>query len=86
MSRESNAAATVLQSVSNHAVDAMLALWLIAGGVIGAQFGVRAAARLRGEQLRLLLAVLVIGVALRLFYGLVAVPHDLFSVTMGGGP
>ena len=80
------AAATVLQSVSNHAVDAMLALWLIAGGVIGAQFGVRAAARLRGEQLRLLLAVLVIGVALRLFYGLVAVPHDLFSVTMGGGP
>jgi uncharacterized membrane protein YfcA len=80
------AAATVLQSVSNHAVDAMLALWLIAGGVIGAQFGVRAAAKLRGEQLRLLLAVLVIGVALRLLYGLVATPRDLFSVTMGGGP
>ncbi|HWA92743.1 MAG TPA: sulfite exporter TauE/SafE family protein [Rhizomicrobium sp.] len=79
------AAATVLQSVSNHAVDAMLALWLIAGGVVGAQLGVRAAARLRGEHLRLLLAVLVIFVAIRLFYGLVATPRELFSVTMGSG-
>ena len=78
------ATATVMQSVTNHAVDAMLALFLIAGGVVGAQLGVRAGAKLRGEQLRLLLALLVLGVALRLFYGLVATPRDLFSVTMDG--
>ncbi len=78
------AAATVLQAVGNHAVDAMLALFLILGGVVGAQLGVRAASKLRGEQLRLMLALLVLGVALRLLYGLVAVPRDLFSVTMDG--
>jgi uncharacterized membrane protein YfcA len=77
------AAATVLQAIGNHAVDAMLALFLIVGGVIGAQFGVRASSRLRGEHLRLLLALLVIGVAIRLLYGLVAPPPDLFSVTAG---
>ena len=75
------AAATVLQATNNHAVDAMLALFLIAGGVIGAQLGVRAGAKLRGEQLRVLLALLVLGVALRLLYGLVATPRDLFSVS-----
>jgi uncharacterized membrane protein YfcA len=75
------AAATVLQATNNHAVDAMLALWLIAGGVIGAQLGVRAGTKLRGEQLRVLLALLVLGVAVRLLYGLVATPRDLFSVS-----
>ncbi|MBV9992011.1 MAG: sulfite exporter TauE/SafE family protein [Alphaproteobacteria bacterium] len=75
------AAATVLQATNNHAVDAMLAAWLIVGGVIGAQLGVRAGARLRGEQLRMLLALLVLGVAIRLLYGLVATPRELFSVS-----
>lgn len=74
------AVATVLQATNNHAVDAMLSLWLVIGGVVGAQLGVRAGARLRGEHLRLLLALLVLGVAIRLLYGLVAVPRDLFSV------
>jgi uncharacterized membrane protein YfcA len=78
------AATTVLQAMGNHTIDAMLALFLIVGGVIGAQFGVRVGAKLRGEQLRLLLALLVIGVALRLLYGLVAQPADLYSVTVGG--
>ncbi len=67
------AVTTVLQAVNNHAVDAVLALLLVLGGVVGAQFGVRAAARLRGEHLRLLLALLVIAVAVRLLYGLVAI-------------
>jgi uncharacterized protein len=77
------AATTILQSVNNHAVDAFLALILIAGGVIGAQFGVRIGARLRGEQLRLMLALMVIAVALRLLFGLVARPHDLYSIVSG---
>jgi uncharacterized membrane protein YfcA len=77
------AATTVLQSVNNHAVDAMLAVLLVMGGVVGAQFGVRIGARLRGEQLRLVLALMVIAVALRLFVGLVARPDDLYSIVVG---
>ena len=77
------AATTVLQSVNNHAVDAFLAVVLVLGGVIGAQIGVRIGARLRGEQLRLMLALMVIAVALRLFFGLVARPHELYSIASG---
>jgi uncharacterized membrane protein YfcA len=74
------AATTILQATSNFAVDIVLAFFLIVGGVIGAQFGVRAGERLRGEQLRLLLALLVLAVAVRLFFGLIIEPTDLFSI------
>jgi len=75
------AATTILQATTNYSVDIVLALFLILGGVVGAQLGVRAGERLRGEQLRLLLALLVLAVALRLFIGLVVKPDDLFSVS-----
>jgi len=78
------AATTILQATTNYSVDIVLGLFLILGGVIGAQLGVRAGERLRGEQLRLLLALLVLAVALRLFIGLVVKPDDPFSVTVGG--
>jgi uncharacterized membrane protein YfcA len=78
------AVTTVLQATNNYSVDIMLALFLIMGGVIGAQFGVRAAAHFRGEQLRLLMAILVLGVGLRLLAGLVITPSDLYSVAVGG--
>jgi uncharacterized membrane protein YfcA len=71
---------TFLQAATNGTVDIVLALLLILGGVVGAQFGVRAGERLRGEQLRLLLALLVLAVAIRLLFGLVIEPSDLFSV------
>lgn len=74
------AATTILQATTNFSVDIMLAAFLIVGGVIGAQFGVRIGARLRGEQLRLLLALLVLAVAIRLLFGLILTPDDLFSV------
>jgi uncharacterized membrane protein YfcA len=77
------AASTILHSVNDFTVDIVLAFILIIGGAVGAQFGVRAAARLRGEQLRLLMAILVLAVGARLFYGLVAPPGDPFSVTVG---
>jgi hypothetical protein len=77
------ATTTILQATSNYTVDAMLAIFLILGGVIGAQYGVRVAARLRGEQLRLLLALLVLAVAGRLLFGLVATPDDPFSIATG---
>ena len=77
------AVTTVLQATNNYSVDIMLALFLIIGGVIGAQFGVRGAAHFRGEQLRLMMALLVLGVAFRLLLGLVITPFDLYSVTVG---
>ena len=73
-------ATTLLQATSNYAVDIVLAAILVVGGVIGAQFGARAGARLRGEQIRLLLALLVLGVALRLLWGLVVKPSDVYSI------
>jgi hypothetical protein len=78
------AATTILQSVSNYSVDIVLAFFLILGGVVGAQYGVRMASRMPGEQLRLLLAVIVLAVALRLLWGLVATPSDIYSVGTGG--
>ncbi len=71
---------TLLQATGNYAVDMVLALILVAGGVIGAQFGVRAGERLRGEQLRLLLALLVLAVGLRLLWGLIVPPGDFYSI------
>jgi uncharacterized membrane protein YfcA len=74
---------TILHAVSDFSVDILLALFLILGGVIGAQYGVRMAAKIRGETLRLLLALLVLGVGLRLLYGLVVIPRDLYTVVAG---
>jgi uncharacterized membrane protein YfcA len=71
---------TVLQATSNYAVDIILSGLLVMGGVVGAQLGVRAGAKLRGEQLRLLLAVIVLTVAVGLAYQLVARPADVYSL------
>jgi uncharacterized membrane protein YfcA len=72
---------TVLQATSNYAVDIVLAGLLVSGGVIGAQLGVRAGAKLRGEQLRLLLALVVLAVGAGLAWQLVARPADLYSLS-----
>jgi hypothetical protein len=73
---------TVLQATSNYAVDIILAGLLVLGGVVGAQLGVRAGARLRGEQLRLLLALIVLTVGAGLAWQLVARPADLYSLSL----
>jgi len=72
---------TVLQATSNYAVDIVLALLLVSGGVVGAQLGVRAGAKLRGEQLRMLLALLVLAVAGGLLWQLIVTPADLYSLS-----
>ena len=54
----------------------------MAGGVVGAQAGVRVAGRLRGEQLRLLMAILVLIVCGGLLWGLVVQPRDVYSLTL----
>jgi uncharacterized membrane protein YfcA len=75
------AVVTILHASINNSLDVVLALMLAAGGVMGGQFGVRAGQKLRGEQLRALLALLVLGVAVRLFLDLVLKPEDLYTVT-----
>jgi hypothetical protein len=72
--------ATVLHAVENRTVDIVLALVLMTGGVIGAQFGARAGQAIRAERLRLLLGILVVGVAIRFAINLVATPEELFTV------
>jgi uncharacterized membrane protein YfcA len=52
------------------------------GGVVGAQFGTRAGAKISGERLRLLLGVLVLAVGLRFLFQLVVEPDDLFSIRL----
>ncbi len=71
---------TILYAVINHSLDFVLALILVIGGVIGGLFGANAGQRLKGEQLRLLLAIMVLAVALRLFIGLLIPPEDLYSL------
>lgn len=73
---------TVAHALTTQSVDAVLAFVLMIGGVIGAQFGARAGQRLRGEQLRAMLALLVLGVCLRLAVDLVVTPDELFSLNV----
>ncbi len=74
------AATGFLQAYQNQSVDVLLALLLIAGGVVGAQFGARAGTRLRPEQLRLMLATMVLALCGRLAWDLVATPVDPYTV------
>lgn len=76
------ATATVLHATSNHLVDAVLALILMAGGVVGAQFGARTGQKMSGERLRLLLGVLVFAVGLRFAYDLVVEPDAIYSIRL----
>ncbi len=71
---------TLLHATLNHTLDIVLAFLLIVGGVVGGQFGVRAGQKLRGEQLRALLALMVLAVALRILFDLVARPSNLYSI------
>ena len=73
---------TLLQSIQTQTVDFLLAGLLLFGAVIGAQFGSRAGALLRGEQLRGLLALLVLAVCVKIGYDLVVRPEDLLSVEL----
>jgi uncharacterized membrane protein YfcA len=72
---------TFLQAISNHSVDIVLALLLVAGSVIGAQFGSRLAGRLRGEEMRFALGLIVLAVCIKVAWSLFATPDNLFIVT-----
>jgi uncharacterized membrane protein YfcA len=71
---------TFLQAYANQTVDVVLALLLLAGAVIGAQLGAKASVALRGEQLRILLAIMVLAVCAKLAYDLTVTPVDIYSL------
>src|SRR6476659_8906210 len=75
------AATTALHASQNQTVDVALAVLLMAGGVVGAQFGAVAGERLKAEQLRFLLAALVLMVGLRFAWQLIAPPSDFYSLS-----
>ncbi|MBM3524204.1 MAG: sulfite exporter TauE/SafE family protein [Alphaproteobacteria bacterium] len=75
---------TFLQAYQNQTVDMILAVMLLVGGVVGAQLGARIGQKLRGEQLRGLMALMVLGVALKLAFDLVVTPADLYSLGEAG--
>ena len=76
---------TVVHSTANQSVDIVLAFLLMVGGVAGAQYGAKAGQRLKSEQLRALLALLVLTVAIRLGVDLFVEPDSLYSLTSPEG-
>jgi uncharacterized membrane protein YfcA len=75
-------AATMLHATTNQSVDVVLALLLILGGVMGAQFGARAGANIRGEHFRFLLALIVLAVGVRFAVDLTVRPDELYSLAV----
>ncbi len=71
---------TFLQALTVQTVDILLAALLLTGAVIGAQFGSRYSVRMKGEQLRALLALLVLSVCVKILFDLTTTPDDLYSL------
>ena len=71
---------TFLQALTVQTVDILLAVLLLTGAVIGAQFGSKYSVRMKGEQLRALLALLVLGVCVKMIFDLTVMPADLYSI------
>lgn len=76
---------TMLHATTNYTVDVVLAVLLLIGGVIGAQIGTVIGARMKAEQLRILLAGLVLAVCAKLALDLLLMPSELFSLGASGG-
>ena len=73
---------TILHATTTFALDAVLALFLILSSVIGAQVGVLAANKLRGEEIRALLAIIVLGVATKIALDLLVEPNEIFNLSV----
>ena len=71
---------TYLHAVKNFSVDIILSFLLLVGGVIGAQFGVRVGLKLKAEQLRILLAILVLAMCLKITLELFITPVEIFTL------
>ena len=76
---------TMLHATTNFTVDIVLAVLLLIGGVIGAQIGARIGVKLPAEQLRILLAIMVLAVCGKLAFDLLVTPSELYSIADAGG-
>jgi uncharacterized membrane protein YfcA len=72
--------ATFFHSQMSHTVDVVLALLLLIGAVVGAQYGTGISAKMRGEHLRAMLALIVLGVAVKILFDLSATPSSLYTM------
>ena len=72
----------ILHAVANGTVDVILALVMIVGGVVGAQVGVRISKRIKGAPARVALALIIVGVCIRMMMQLFMQPADLFVLDM----
>ena len=76
------AAATMVHALTTKAVDLVLAGLLLIGSVIGAQLGARLASKVQPEYLRLVLALIVLTLAIRVALGLGFRPDEIYSVEL----
>lgn len=76
------AATTLVHATTTKSVDIVLAVLLLIGSVIGAQFGARFAQKVKPELLRMFLAITVLGVAFRMALGLGWQPEEIYTVQM----
>ncbi|NOX41928.1 MAG: sulfite exporter TauE/SafE family protein [Alphaproteobacteria bacterium] len=74
---------TLMHATTNYTVDMALAVLLLIGGVIGAQIGTRIGLKMKAEQLRILLSILVLGVSGKLAFDLLLEPSELYSLDVG---
>jgi uncharacterized membrane protein YfcA len=75
---------TMLHATTNFTVDIVLAVLLLIGGVIGAQIGTRIGVKMKAENLRILLAMMVLLVCGKLAFDLLVMPSELYSLGVGG--
>ena len=75
---------TMLHATTNFTVDVVLAVLLLVGGVIGAQIGTRIGVKMKAEQLRIWLAIMVLAVCGKLAFDLLVMPSELYSLGAGG--
>jgi uncharacterized membrane protein YfcA len=76
------AVTTMVHATTTRSVDIVLAVLLLLGSVVGAQYGARFAQSIKPELLRLLLAILVLVVALRMFLQLTWRPEEIYTVQL----
>lgn len=74
---------TIMQAITNHTVDVVLAFILLLGSTIGAQFGVKLSSRLKADQLKILLASIVLLVMVQMLASLIITPKLI--ITYKGG-
>jgi len=74
---------TVMQAYSNRTVDFLLALLMLIGSTIGAQLGTKLSKKLNADQLKILLASIVLVVMVQMLLGLLLAPHNLLAYAGG---